>query len=76
MRFATNSVTSGNREIVSTICVFLRNVYAEYQKLSATISHGGPYKVRREAHANEPKAGVQFAHSLCCSLARVVPPRN
>ena len=44
MRFATNSVTSGDRAIVATICTFLRNVYATYQKLSSKINQSGPYK--------------------------------
>jgi hypothetical protein len=45
MRYATNSVTTGNRAIVSDICVFLRAVYAQYQQLGTVLPHGnGPYK--------------------------------
>jgi len=45
MRYATNSVTTGDRAIVLDICVFLRLVYAEYQRLaSGPGMGGGPYK--------------------------------
>ena len=45
MRYATNSVTTGNRSIVGDICAFLRTVYAQYQQLGTVLPHGnGPYK--------------------------------
>lgn len=48
MRFATNSVTTGNRSVVLDICTFLRGVYAEYQRLASVLTGpgmgGGAYK--------------------------------
>ena len=44
MRYATNCITTGNRQIVPEICLFLRKVYAEYQQLESSCGHGGPYR--------------------------------
>lgn len=46
MRYATNSVTAGDRSIIARICTFLREVYALFQGLACVLpqSGAGPYK--------------------------------